>query len=288
MNYIEVKIEIIPFGEEFAEQVIAQTEELGYESYEVSGPFLNAYIPEDKYSERDLRLALSFFDNNGEFILKYIANFIREENWNAVWESNFQPITIKNICTVKAGFHKNLPKTKYTITIDPKMAFGTGHHQTTSLMMEAMLDEQFRGCSVLDIGCGTGILAILAVKLKADIPVHAIDIDPVATASAIENSRRNRMPGKLAVLTGDASLLQSERYDVILANINRNIILSDLKTYAFSLRRGGRIILSGFYQADADMIIQEGRRQNLEFVYGKNLDNWAVIKLKKADVPLGD
>lgn len=282
MNYISVGIELIPFDENFAEEIIAEIGDLGYESFEIDNPFLRAYIPEENYSERDLKLALSFFDNRRGFTIKSIANFVKEQNWNAVWESNFSPIQVGGLCTVKASFHKNLPKTRYTITIDPKMAFGTGHHQTTSLMMETMLNEQFKGKTVLDMGCGTGILSILAVKMGADNPVHAIDIDPVATASAVENSRKNRTGTKLRVLTGDASLLQKDRYDIVLANINRNIIIADISTYSFSLKRGGIVILSGFYTRDIAKILEEASKSGLKEVERANRDDWAVLKLKKA------
>lgn len=288
MNYIAVKVEINPFDSDLAEQIIANIEELGYESFEINDPYLTAYIKEDLYSERNFRMTLSFYDNRRDVILNFSSEFIKEENWNAVWESNFQPITVAGICTVKAGFHKNLPKTKYTITIDPKMAFGTGHHQTTSLMMEALLDEQIKGKSVLDMGCGTGILAILASKRGAAAPLHAIDIDPVAAESAIENTKRNRVSGKIVVMNGDASLLQKNRYDLILANINRNIILSDIKTYVSSLKSEGVLLLSGFYEDEIEMINRAAENESLEFVKSKSLDRWAVIKYKKGCLPLGD
>ncbi len=281
MNYISVSIGIEPFDEDLAEQIIASIEELGYESFEILASSIKAYITENRYSYKDLKVALSFYDNRGDVTLSFDTEYIKEENWNALWESNFSPIFVRNLCTVKASFHKNLPKTKYTIVIDPKMAFGTGHHQTTRLMMETMLDEQIMGCDVLDMGCGTGILSILAVKLGANDSVHAIDIDPTATESAIENCRKNRVFGKVRVLTGDASLIQRSRYDLVLANINRNIILYDIATYSHALREGGSIILSGFYEEDAPKITSIAELNGLKFVSEKVIDKWICLKLKK-------
>lgn len=288
MNYISVRISIVPFSEDIAEQIIALIEDLGYESFEISENFLKAYIAEERYSQANLKVALSYFDNRGDVTLHSDSEHIKEENWNALWESNFSPISIGKLCTVKASFHKNLPKTKYTITIDPKMAFGTGHHQTTLLMMESMLDENFDGKSVLDMGCGTGILSILAVKSGAATPVHAIDIDYVATESTIENCKRNRVSQKVAVLNGDASLIQRNRYDLLLANINRNIILSDISTYASALRTGGILLLSGFYIEDAKMILVQANQNSLVYVSERVLDNWISLKLKKIEPALGD
>ncbi len=282
MNYIEVCIEINPFSEDTAEQIIAVIEDLPFESFVTEEPFLKGYIPQERHSVSDFKTLLSVFGNREDFTLTITNNFIGHENWNAVWESNYPPIIIGNRCTVKAGFHKGLPRTRYTIKIDPKMAFGTGHHNTTHLMVEAMLDMRFKGKKVLDMGCGTGILAILAAKMGAEVPVHAIDIDPVAVQSAIENSKKNRAGEKIKSLTGDASLIQRSRYDIILANINRNIILSDLNTYSEALLPGGTILLSGFYKSDAAMIEQEAQKYGLKRTLIREMENWSLLKLEKS------
>jgi len=281
MNYIEVVFEIDPFSEDFAEQIIAQIVDLPFESFSTDDGCLKAYIPEDKYSAGDLRTLLSAFATSTEFRVNSRAVLIKEQNWNALWESNFPPITIGERCTVKATFHKGLPKTQYNIVIDPKMAFGTGHHQTTSLMVESLLDGDIKGKKVLDVGCGTGILSILAVMMGAAEPVHAIDIDHIAVESAVENSKKNKIQGKLVVYCGDASLIQAGRYDVVLANINRNIILEDIGTYSKALAFAGVLYLSGFYKEDVPQIIQEGEKFGLEFVSEKNRDNWMALMLKK-------
>lgn len=282
MNYIEVNLEITPFSEEFSDIVVSAIEELPFESFVNEAPFLKAYIPQDAFSARDLKILLSSFDGMANFSVKASNRFIEYKNWNEVWENNFNPIVVGQRCTVKAGFHKDLPDTEYNIVIDPKMAFGTGHHQTTHLMIEAILENEFKGKKVLDMGCGTGILAILAFLRGATAPIDAIDIDPIAADSARENSEKNGAGNKIKVLTGDSSLISRNLYDIILANINRNIILSDIEIYASALKSQGTIILSGFYSQDVPIIVEAGNKQGLTLVSESLMDNWALIKLKKS------
>lgn len=279
MDYIEVKLSLNPFSEDAAEWVMAEMGELEYESFSVEQESLLAYIPKDRFSEPNLKVVLSGFNHAG-FALSYELRFIPEENWNAVWESGFEPVVVDGRCTVKASFHKGLKRTKYTICIDPKMAFGTGHHQTTTLMIRLLLGMQktLVDKQVMDLGCGTGVLAILAAKMKALAPVHAIDIDPTAVRSAQENARKNRVGDKVKVLCGDASLLQAGKYDLILANINRNILLQDMSTYVRSLRPEGRLLISGFYLEDAMMLEAEAESLGLTLVQTQTQDNWAAME----------
>ena len=278
MEYIEVSIEITPFSDEHAEIVTAEISELGFESYLTEEPYLKAYIPREQFHEPHLKTVLSLIPQDG-FTVRYSLSLIPEQNWNALWESSFEPVVIDGRCT----FHKGLPRTKYTIVIDPKMAFGTGHHQTTTLIIKSMLahEKDIRGLQVLDMGCGTGILSILAAKMKAAVPVHAIDIDPVAVRSARENARRNRVPDRIHTLCGDASLIQAGKYDLILANINRNIILEDLSTYARGMKPGALLITSGFYEEDCAMIEAEAVRQGLEPLGSDSLERWATVTFRK-------
>ena len=281
MDYIEVSIKIDPFKEEYSDIVIAEIEELGFESYLTEAPYLKAYIPHNIFSEPNLKTKLWVLDSEF-FKVGYTLNYIKEQNWNAVWESSFEPVVVNSRCTVKASFHKGLPRTKYTIKINPKMAFGTGHHETTSLMIGMMLEmeKEIKGLQVLDMGCGTGILAILAAKMKAAEPVHAIDIDQTAVYSALENNHKNKVGDKIKTLCGDASLLQAGKYDLILANINRNILLEDMPTYVRSMRPGAHLIISGFYEEDIIMLRSQATKCGLTYISQQTKGKWATVKFQ--------
>ena len=281
-DYIEVIIATEPVSEEFAELVMAEIESLGFESFVYEDDVLKAYIPVDSFDERRLRVILGGFDNSTEFSYSYIVNHIGYQNWNALWESSFDPVIIGNKCVIKASFHKDLPRARYNITIDPKMAFGTGHHNTTALMVESMFALDIKGRDVLDIGTGTGILAILAAKMGAS-KVHAIDIDITAVESTRENIVKNRVARRITPMCGDASLLVSAKYDLILANINRNILLGDMSTYSMALRSGGTLLISGFYEEDIDMLLIEAKKYSLDLVDKKIRDRWSVIELKSLE-----
>lgn len=282
MNYLSVRFRLDSYNEENAEILVALTEEMGFESYEYADEFLTAYIKEDLFNEDELNEILPSKEGGFSFNVSYTFEKVKNENWNKIWESNFQPIVIDDLCTVKASFHEGLPETKFTITIDPKMAFGTGHHQTTSLMMRALLKEDLTGRAVLDMGCGTGILAILAALKGGATRIVAIDIDPTATESAIENSNANRVGDEIEILTGDASLLASqEKFDLILANINRNIILDDIQKYSNVMKSQGVLQLSGFFAEDVDLIEVGAKAAGFEKV-SVTIDNrWAQVKMKK-------
>lgn len=280
-EYIEVAVRITPFSEENAEIVTAEISELPFESFSSEDPYLKCYIQKELYDQQALKVVLSGLDGM-DFKTEYSAVLVPPVNWNAVWESQFTPIVVDGKCTIKASFHEGLKRTRYNITIDPKMAFGTGHHQTTFMMCRALLqnEEAVRGKVVMDMGCGTAILAILAAKMKAS-RVYGVDIDAVAAISAYDNARKNRVGKVMETYCGDASLLQRNSYDVLLANINRNILLQDIPTYALSLRKDGLLFVSGFYMEDMPMIIGMAQYSGLEYAGHDSVDNWCCIKFIK-------
>ena len=228
-NYIELVFTTLD-GEDFVSDILMnELAEIGFDSFDKNELGFRAYIPSHNFSEDKVQEAIS--DYKEQFTFSYEINLIPYKNWNEVWESNFQALTIKDQLYIYADFHekKDYP---YQIKIHPKMAFGTGHHETTFQMAEYMLDIDFAGKTVLDMGCGTGILAILA-NLKHASHITAIDNDPIAADSCKENALLNNMEDA-TILCGDASDLAGKHYDIILANINRNILLNDMKAYAYS------------------------------------------------------
>jgi ribosomal protein L11 methyltransferase len=277
VDYIELQITLKPYAVELGEMLAAELGELGYESFTDTEDGLNAYIPVNQYQESLLKVVFHNYKPVAD--ISYVPQFIPEQNWNAVWESNFAPIVIDGICTIRAPFHKNLPKTAMTIVMEPKMAFGTGHHDTTCQMAEALLHFSVKDLQVLDMGCGTGILAIIAAKRGAKKFVDAIDIDVWAKNSTLENARRNRVTQKIRAILGDASLIGKDKYDLILANINRNILLADMSAYAMGLKPGGTLMLSGFLTADIPDILAEAQRQGLRPVTQRSRNNWAMCTM---------
>lgn len=273
-QYIEVCIRLNPFTEEGADILTAElSSELPYDMFQTEEPVLKCYIPKDKYRAGDLKAVLSGYG----FVESFQAALVSGGDWNRSWEESFRPLVVNGTVTVKAPFNKDVPRTRYNIWIDPKMAFGTGYHHTTYMMMEKMLGLPIKGASVADMGCGTGILAILAAKMGAG-KVFAVDIDATAARSAWGNARWNKVGTKVRTACGDASLLQLRTYDILLANIHRNIILEDLPTYAKSLRREGRLLVSGFYRADAPAIISAAQAQGLELVSDSEREGWCCLE----------
>ena len=280
-EYIEVSVKITPYSDENAEIVTAEISELPFESFTAEEPYLKCYIQKELYNQQALKVVLDGVSDYGMEV-EFTSNLMPAVNWNAVWESQFTPIVVDGKCTIKASFHEGLKKTRYNITIDPKMAFGTGHHQTTYMMCRALLanEEAVRGKVVMDMGCGTAVLAILAAKMKAS-HVYGIDIDAVATISAYDNARLNRVGKVIETYCGDASLLQRNSYDVLLANINRNILLQDIPTYSVCIRKGGLLFVSGFYLEDMPMIVGVAQNAGLNYVSHDTIDNWCCIKFEK-------
>ena len=278
MNYYEISLtfsEVFPWKEIF----VSQLADLGSESFadgETENVLL-AYISEHNYDAVSIK---AFFEaSNPETNFTYSVQVIEQQNWNAVWESNYEPVMIADRCFIRAPFHEPNPKAEYEIVIEPKMSFGTAHHETTSLMIEFLLEEELRGKSVLDMGAGTGILAILS-HLRGASPITAIDNDEWAYLNNIENNARNNTE-TIQVKLGDASLLtEIEKYDVIIANINRNILLNDLPIYVKTLNKTGVIFLSGFYTGeDLEMITQKCNELGLQLVGVKEKNRWCAVKM---------
>ena len=275
-QYLEVSIRLDPFSEEMAEILMAELGELPYDSFVTEEPFLKCYIQREQYRPSDLKVVLSGYD----CVAGFNAVMVEGRNWNRNWELSFQPIVVDGIVTVKAPFNTDVPRTRYNIWIDPQMAFGTGYHHTTYMMMQRLLALPVRGSYVCDMGCGTAILGILAAKMGAR-KVFAVDIDAVAARSAWGNCRWNKVGTRVETACGDASLMQMSTYDIILANIHRNIILEDLPTYARSLRRGGTLLVSGFYDADSPAIIDAAKSVGLPLSGSSSREGWNCLEFAK-------
>lgn len=266
--------------EDFVADVLtASLADLGFETFENPAPdTLAAYIP-DRLLDTDALTAMLAAFPFGGVSLQQIEQ-CEDKNWNEEWEKHyFEPIVIGEQCVIHSSFHKDLPAARYDIVIDPKMAFGTGHHQTTSLMLGELLETKLSGKSLLDMGCGTAVLAILA-HMRGATPVTAIDIDNWCTENAQENIRLNGIED-MEILLGDASLLEGRHFDIILANINRNILLMDMPHYAACLPAGGQLLMSGFYTEDIPMLEQRANGLGMTLVAQRSKDNWAMIKLQK-------
>lgn len=287
MDYVEVSISIEPFSEGNADIVVAEISDLGFESFTVGDRTLKAYIPLSAWSEQNLKTVLGGFSSS-EFKVSYTTSLIREQDWNTVWESDFSPVVVESgkngvRCTVKPPYSKGCPRTRYSVTIDPQMSFGTAHHQTTRLMILYLLEdaEEIRGKRLLDMGCGSGILSILAAKLRCATPVEAIDISARAVMAARNNATLNRVGTKVHTVRGEASILRMARYDVIFANIFKNILIADMRAYSQALKAGGSLYLSGFFTGDIPDILEECAKDSLKLVSQKTQDGWAALKMEK-------
>lgn len=271
-NYIEYTFTVSPL-QPATDILIAQLGEVGFESFVETEAGALAYIKKEDWSE-DMLTSIQIL-SNPNFKIEYEVVEIEQENWNATWEQNFNPIQVGDACVVRAPFHEK-PDVTYDIVIEPKMSFGTGHHETTYMMMQHILENDFKGKSVLDMGSGTGVLAILAA-MKGAAPVEAIDIDNWCYLNAMENVERNHHP-EIKVYEGDASLLEGKKFDIIIANINRNILLEDIPTYAKCLHKNGLLFLSGFYQEDMQIISDRCKEFGLTFENNIENNNWVAVK----------
>jgi ribosomal protein L11 methyltransferase len=277
MNYIELKFSIQP-QTPFQDILIAELGEIGFESFEETESGLLAYIQEVEYNEDKLSNLLIF---KNEFVnIQYQSKLIPAQNWNAVWESNYDSVLIDNACYIRAPFHPARPEVAFEIIIEPQMSFGTAHHETTANMISYLLTEDLKGKSFLDMGCGTGVLAILAQK-KGAFPIFAIDNDDWAFRNSVDNVSKNNA-NNIEVLKGDATLLREKQFDIIFANINKNVLMSDMEIYSNCLTKNGKLFLSGFYENDLSDIKTQASLFNLTFQNHRVKNTWtAVYFIKK-------
>lgn len=248
----------------------------GFESFVITPKGLEAYI--QKKDESPAILNAVKILKNKSFSISYRIEEISPVNWNAQWEANFKPVTVDKRCHIRAPFHAQAD-TNFDIVIKPKMSFGTGHHQTTHMMLQLMLGTDFKNKSVLDMGCGTAILAILAEKMGSPY-VEAIDIDEWCYQNSLENTALNSC-SNIRVLKGDATLIKTKKFDCILANINRNILLRDIPEYTTCLNANGFLFLSGFYENDIPAIQDVCKHSNLTQEIQISNNEWTALKFKK-------
>ena len=283
MNYYELRFTYqSPIETEILNDVLAaELGEIGFESFTQDEQGLQGYISDQLFDEAVLKDTLATFPLE-ETTIHYVCTPVESKDWNEEWEKNyFKPIRIGNDCLIRASFHEPEPGYTYTIIIDPKMAFGTGNHETTYLMISWMLEEPLVGKRLLDMGCGTAVLAILA-RMKGAEKVVAIDIDEWAYENALENIRLNHTEEIEVVLGGAERIAAFAPFEVIFANINRNILLQDMHHYAEALQPGGQLFMSGFYVEDLPIIEEECHRNGLRVEGYKERHNWVAVKVVKA------
>ena len=277
MKYFEVTFTTEPCNEIVTDVISAMAGEIGFESFVEWEKGVQAYIQQSLFDEETLKGMVSDFPLPDTSIT-YTIQEAEDKDWNEEWEKNFfQPIVIGDRCCIHSTFHKDTPKTEYEILINPQMAFGTGHHETTSSIICELLDADLQGKSVLDMGCGTSILAILA-SMRGANPVTAIDIDDWCVNNSRDNIALNGITN-ITVELGDANLLEGRApFDVIIANINRNILLADMPQYAACMHSGSELYMSGFYLEDIPAIREKAESLGMTFVHHREKNNWVAVK----------
>ncbi|PHS64873.1 MAG: 50S ribosomal protein L11 methyltransferase [Flavobacterium sp.] len=273
--YIEYNFTISPL-QPASEILIAQLGAINFESFVETETGVKAYVQKEELNKEAVKHIQIL--TSEEFEINFIIKEIPQVNWNSEWEKNFQPIEVTKECALRAPFHKPF-NVKYEIIIEPKMSFGTGHHETTFMMLQLILENDFEGKTVMDMGCGTAVLAILA-EMKGASELDAVDVDEWCFENSIENVERNNCH-KISVFQGDASFLGMKKYDRFIANINRNILLQDMEVYSNSIEKGGSLYLSGFYTQDLPLITKTCNKYGLTFVENKERNNWVAAKFCK-------
>lgn len=261
--------------------MIAELAEIGYESFVETPEGVDAYVQSSQFNENNVREIVQKYAGVAEISYSFVQ--LAKENWNEEWEKNYQPIFIDNQCVVRASFHRIEAKFRYEIIINPKMSFGTGHHETTYLMLSTQLEMNFAGKRVMDVGSGTGILAVMASKMGA-AQVDAFDIEEWAVENAIENTQLNGC-SNISVQQGTINKVQLQRrYDIVLANINRNILLQEIPQYVTYLVEGGLLLISGFYEQDISDLEKIASQHHLQQIRHMTKHNWASVLFRKKQI----
>lgn len=274
-DYYLVRFNMTPCMESETDILAALLGEKNFESFVPDAEGLSAYVKKELYDAAAVREVVASYPFEGK--IEFSEELIPGQDWNSEWEKNyFQPIVFENRCVVHSSFHHDYPSAEYDIVIDPRMAFGTGHHETTSMMIGRLLNNNLEGLSLLDMGTGTGILAILAAMRGAE-KVVGVEIDPAAYENAVDNIKLNDTPGVELRLGGAETVTETEAFDFVMANINRNIILNDIAVYVRAMKPKGRMFLSGFYVDDIDMIVNAARALGLCLTSVIANKNWANI-----------
>lgn len=280
MDYIELKVKLVPYSQELEEVLVAELADAGYESFDDFEEGFNGYIQENLFDSNITSTVTNIASSFGATATVEHKKIV-SQNWNALWESNFEPIVVDDECILLAHFHKVDKPYKYRIIMEPKMAFGTGHHETTYLMASGILKHDCEGKTVLDMGTGTGVLGILAAMKGAKM-VDAIDIDSWSYDSALENASFNGVSDRTNVFCGDASLLTTaDKYDLVLANINRNILINDMPAYYQSMKKGATIFFSGILLEDIPAIEVSAAALRLKKVGENRRNKWAFLAFEK-------
>jgi ribosomal protein L11 methyltransferase len=273
MEYRKISIQINPFQEWFRDVLTSQLAEIGFDSFVEIEEGFEAYIPSQLFSLRDFDKVVSTYDNDYDFLIN--SEIIEDQNWNEEWEKNyFKPLVIGGECMIRAPFHTEFPNAKYEIIIEPNMAFGTGNHETTATIVESILQNDLSGKTILDMGCGTGILSILA-SMKGAKQITAIDIDKWSYEGTLENASLNNIQN-ITVKLGDAALLGDEKFDLIFANIHKNVLLNDMEAYHKVLKDGGTLIMSGFYTEDIPDIKNRAESLGMKDAGYVEKNNWTA------------
>jgi len=280
MNYIQVELFIE--GENISETgeiLVALLSEHPFDSFDETETGIRCFMPVNVFNREDIVEALDQLKSTMNF--NYEINEIEDQNWNKKWESNYDPVLIDEKCYIRAPFHEVKKDVAFEIVIEPKMSFGTAHHETTSMMISYILENEWKNFSVLDMGCGTAVLAILA-SMKGATSLVAIDNDEWAYTNTLENLERNNITNTLA-LQGGKEVIPNQKFDVILANINRNILLDQIEIYSRVLSTGGKLFMSGFYEEDLLVIVKEAGKYGLKFINNKMRNKWVAVEMERVE-----